>query len=536
MAKAIPLPILSKPGVNNDSTRYGSRGYYIDGQWVRFFEGAPSKIGGYVALTNGNAEIIRNMGSYLLDQVAIVYLGRKSVFSWVPVEDSVDGPISGTETSITPPGFTPQANNSWSIDFFSSTSESSPDLAPGTYVMALAAHNNLDANSSESGQLYWAPLNSPDNLQPVIDVSDGGTRPIQASGGVIFSAPRLVVFGDNGIIQYSAAGDFGIWSTKVDTTWIANQQTIGTTKVIAAQLLTGGQNGSLLFWLQNQLVRADPTLVETGVEATPTIFGYSTNSFPDQISIISSNCVLGYKNQYYWIGNKEFYVFAGIVDRLENNLSTNYFFDNLNTQFKSRIWGVVQSRFGEVTWYWPSNDSVDGQCDSYITLDTIQQVWYTGKNARSSGVTPSLNFPIFASSAPETTIIQSRSFLTYPLWAHETGVNKVINGVSYSILSYFETSYVDAFSSGGEYLRIRPKKILFDLIQRGNMTVDVKTYEYPRSDPVVRSFTFSPTDLYVDMEIPQGLLVNFRFTSETKDGYYKMGKTLFNYLLGEVGP
>ncbi len=43
----------STPGIQRDGTIFASQSY-IDGQWVRFYNGMPKKIGGYSLLINNN--------------------------------------------------------------------------------------------------------------------------------------------------------------------------------------------------------------------------------------------------------------------------------------------------------------------------------------------------------------------------------------------------------------------------------------------------------------------------------------------------
>src|SRR5882672_8687307 len=102
------IDILSPlPGIQRDGTEFDSRGMCIDGQWVRFYEGRPKKIGGYVLLDPGNNEIIRNI--YNVDKsndITDCYLGRPSTLAVAPVSAGIANP----EFDRTPVGFVADPN------------------------------------------------------------------------------------------------------------------------------------------------------------------------------------------------------------------------------------------------------------------------------------------------------------------------------------------------------------------------------------------------------------------------------------------
>ena len=78
----------SDPGIQRDSSGYDSTNF-IDGQWTRFYNNKPRKMGGYKAVNYGTDQIIRSMYSAPLDNDVQIYLGRIESLSYVSL------PISG---------------------------------------------------------------------------------------------------------------------------------------------------------------------------------------------------------------------------------------------------------------------------------------------------------------------------------------------------------------------------------------------------------------------------------------------------------
>ena len=56
MAIEFKWPLEGKPGINKDTTAFNTV-YYLDGQWVRFYNGKPKKMGGYKILLPGTPTI-----------------------------------------------------------------------------------------------------------------------------------------------------------------------------------------------------------------------------------------------------------------------------------------------------------------------------------------------------------------------------------------------------------------------------------------------------------------------------------------------
>ncbi len=132
--------------------------------------------------------------------------------------------------------------------------------------------------------------------------------------------------------------------------------------------------------------------------------------------------------------------------------------------------------------------------------------------------------------------------LNYGLWQEETGTDMVLYGQSYAIDSYFETNIITWFQKAPTDDReMRIRRIEQDFVQSGEMTVVVKTRDFPQG-PVSSSniYTFLPEQPIISLDKTDmnnmGRLVSFQFRSNVSGGKYLMGKTVLNYAPGDVRP
>jgi hypothetical protein len=172
---------------------------------------------------------------------------------------------------------------------------------------------------------------------------------ISVSGGACMLYPYLFVYGNNGLIQNSSAGDF--------TNWVgpdANANNVSATKIVKGISLRGGTTSpSGLFWSLDSLIR---------VSYSPTTVGTSTlywryDLVSTQTSIMSSQCVIEYDGIIYWVGVDRFLAYNGVVQEVPNGMNQNFFFDNLNYAQRQKVWAAKIPRWGEIWWFYPSGTS-----------------------------------------------------------------------------------------------------------------------------------------------------------------------------------
>ena len=263
-------------------------------------------------------------------------------------------------------GFTESDLNLWQID-------SSFD-SQGTGNQLLLAHPGL--NLAQIDQTVNSPVLAGNIagtvLSPLTDTS--GTTPtgdiIEVAGGVVVLHPYVFVYGDNGLIKNSVAGNPYDWNGPD-----ANEVNVASTKIVKGLPVRGGSNApSGLFWALDSLIRVSYTPTTVTVAGTPQTFYWRYDIISSQSSILSSQSVIEYDGIYYWCGVDRFLLYNGVVKEIQNTFNQNYFFDNLNYSQRQKVWATKVPRFGEIWWFYPSGDSEE--CNNAVIYNIRENCWY----------------------------------------------------------------------------------------------------------------------------------------------------------------
>lgn len=538
MPNYIASPLKSKTGIQRDGTKYDCDNY-VDGLWCRFYKGRARKMGGYKALTLGTVELVRNMYSVPIDAAIQLYLGRPSSVGYMTID--FDANASGVidRTPSVPP-FEPNPNNQWCFDL--AIQGNGTDAV--SYIVGQVAPNVLDITSTADGPIFKGLITDNAPLTQILDTKNGNA-PVLCSGGIIYSAPILVAYGNNGIIQWTNPGTIDEWSTGTPAT--QNVATIANTKIIKGYRTRGGNNPALLFWTATSLVRADYAVIPSDDPAKESTVLFSAQTLQDDITVLSPNCIVKYNQMFFWIGIDQFYFFNGIVQKLTNTMSSDFFFDNLNYEYRSKVFGFPVPRYKEIWWcyprlnplYPPNDERQPSECTHAIVYNIEEDTWYDTPLPRSAGI-PSTTFPypVMADSSQLITPSRLGPITSYPVWAHELGRDREINGVKYPIQSYFQTHYMTMFANDPQnnvltrLMRIEP-----DFDMRGEMTANVYGRAFPQSEDVITGpFTFDGKTEKIDNVRTQARLLSLQYQSYEIGGFYQAGQTIVDYDPGDKVP
>ena len=266
----------TQAGVQRDGTVF-DRTFYSDGRWVRFQRTRPRKILGY-------REIIANLagpsrGIYVNPQNAFsyVYSGYNDGLQVLPIDNNG---VGSALQNFTLTGFVANANNLWQFDSLFDSQGSGNEL-----LLAHAGQNLSDVNSSVNTKVLGGDVTGttmspigvftatattvngnatitlsasnalvgagqtvtgtgiPANTTVVsvsttsVVISNAATASgtvtvtfdnnVSVSGGVVVLHPYIFVYGNNGLIKNSAAGNPSDW-VSADS----NETNVASTKVI----------------------------------------------------------------------------------------------------------------------------------------------------------------------------------------------------------------------------------------------------------------------------------------------------------------
>jgi len=466
------------------------------------------------------------------------------------------------------------------------------------YIIATNGTSTFQISDIAGGTALVTTIGTTTNL--TFSASDPKTltfdNNIAVSGGCVVIHPYLFVYGNNGLIQNSSAGDFSDW-VAAD----ANANNVATGKIVRGLPIRGGSTSpSGLFWASDSLIRVSFAPSSSG----GTNYYWTYDLVSSQTSIMSSSSVIEYDGIFYWAGVDRFLSYNGVVQEIPNNNNQNYFFDNINLTQRQKVWATKVPRYGEVWWFYPKGDATE--CTDAIIYNVREKSWYDAGQAlgarRSAGVFSEVfPKPIWAGnesfataftvlnavidttttlilaaeddrvvpglgisglfiplgttvvSVVGVTVIMSVAATNssnisvtftgnnYTLWQHETGTDRVYRKDVTAIQSYFETFSVGTLGGlvgtqqqPGDNLWTRIERIEPDFVQTGEMSVVVTGEGYADDTPVTSApYTFLPTTLKIDMR-EQRREMRLRFESNIAGGTYQTGRVLLSLTTGDV--
>ncbi len=532
MAEKI-VQIRSQAGIKRDGTKFEGDNY-VDGQWVRFQRGLPRKMGGYRAISKYLREVSRAMHEFTQNSLTYVHSGSANAIERFYIDNGFNTSIINNRTPVT---LAANPNNMWQFDAIAA-----PGLG-GMQLMAQVAPNLECICNADGGQLFYGDLFGTAPLQPVTNLPTG----YSLSGGVAVLHPYTFIFGNNGYVAFSVAGD------PTDYTSLGSgAANIASQKIVRGVALRGGPGNSPsgLFWSADSLVRAS----FIGGDA---IFQFDTIS--TQSSILGANTVIEYDGIFYWVGTDRFLMFNGVVREVPNNLNLNYFFDGLNQSQRQKVFAMKVPRYGEIWWCYPRGEAVE---PSHAVIYNVREnTWYDCElpnGGRSAAVSPTV-FPkpimtgvvptaageeIRVTEANDTRITQNDDVRVtqesgadqYRLWVQEVGVD-AIDGINIQpVLSFFETGDLSLPVIGQENKALQVLMVEPDFVQSGDMTMQVTGRANARAPEV----STEPHTIYETPPTPQDQVVyfktqrrelRFRFESNAIGGDYQMG-----LILGHLQP
>jgi hypothetical protein len=143
---------------------------------------------------------------------------------------------------------------------------------------------------------------------------------------------------------------------------------------------------------QQVLIFTDTTLYAMQYLGPPFTFG--VNAISEQITIMSPNSVASVNDQVYWMGESEFYVYTGAVQRLPCSVR-DYVFSDLNTFQREKIVSANNTEHAEVWWFYPSKNS--NVLNRYVIYNYLENIWYYGAFGRTAWIDRGIfEFPIAA--------------------------------------------------------------------------------------------------------------------------------------------
>ena len=247
---------------------------------------------------------------------------------------------------------------------------------------------------------------------------------------------------------------------------------------------------------QQILVFTDKSLHAMQYLGPPFTFGISMIS--ENITIANPLSAIAVDDMVMWMGEEEFYIYTGQVQKLPCSVRA-YVFNDFNQDQAEKVTAAVNSSFSEIWWFYPSatvtNGIINQDIDKYVVYNYQEQVWYYGNLSRTAWIDRGIGqYPIAASSD---------GYLYY----HEFGQDDGSVNPPAAITSYIESSQM-SIGAGDNFVLL--SKLIPDVTFDGssspspNVDFTLETRRFPGSDydqttvsNVIRSSTV-PVEQFTD--------------------------------------
>ena len=370
-------------------------------------------------------------------------------------------------------------------------------------TLRIWSHDNfgedLIINVRNGGIYYWDKSTSSAPFAPAVALSDlagaDPTTPTIAKQVMISDRDRhVIVFGcdpqdnigvqDPLLIRFSDQENPLVWSAQATNT--AGDLRIGT----GSEIITAVETR------QQILVFTDKSLHAMQYLGPPFTFGISMLS--ENITIASPLAAIAVDDMVMWMGEQEFYIYSGQVQKLPCSVRS-YVFNDFNQDQAEKVTAAVNSSYSEIWWFYPSatvtNGLMNQNIDKYVVYNYQEKVWYYGNLARSAWIDRGIGpYPIAAS-------------LDGYLYYHEFGNDDGSVNPPAGINSYIESSQM-SLGAGDNFVLL--SKLIPDVTFDGssspspNVDFTFQTRRFPGSaydqttvSDIIRSSTV-PVEQYTD--------------------------------------
>jgi hypothetical protein len=310
------------------------------------------------------------------------------------------------------------------------TWNSNASLSVAGTTLRIWSHDNfgedLIINARDSGIFYWDKTNGTSTRAVELSsLTNSESAPTIAKKVIVSDRDRhIIAFGcdpetaigtqDPLLIRFSSQESNIEWASKATNT--AGDLRLGSGSEIITAIETR----------QQILIFTDVSLHAMQFLGPPFTFGLSALS--ENITIAGPLAAIAVEDMVFWMGQNEFYVYGGNVQRLPCTIR-DYIFSDFNDEQIEKVTASTNTAFSEVWWFYPSANSEE--CDRYVIYNYEQKIWYFGNLGRTVWLDRGIeNLPIAAST-------------DHYLYFHETGFDDGSTDPVTAISAHIESSQID---------------------------------------------------------------------------------------------
>ena len=238
---------------------------------------------------------------------------------------------------------------------------------------------------------------------------------------------------------------------------------------------------------------------------------YSFNEIGVGCGLIGSKAAGALGGVTYWMGQSQFYALGGDGVQTINCPIWDVIFQDLDTSNLDKIRFAGNSRFGEITWYYPTISS-GGEVSNYVKYNSIIQQWDYGALGRTAWINQSIFGPPIGADTNQ--FIQQ----------HETSPD----ADGQAMQSGFTTGYFALSEGNWEVFvdQVWPdmKWGFFGGTQNANVNITFYTADYPGQTPVAHGpFTVTEATTFITPRI-RARLMAIEISSADIGSFWRLGQ------------
>tara|TARA_R110000765_G_scaffold71788_2_gene139360 strand:+ start:2791 stop:5112 length:2322 start_codon:yes stop_codon:yes gene_type:complete len=267
---------------------------------------------------------------------------------------------------------------------------------------------------------------------------------------------------------------------------------------------------------QQILVFTDVSVHSMQFLGPPYTFG--VNIVSDNVTINGPLSAINVEDTVYWMGQDEFYLYNGSVQRLPCTVR-DYVFSDFNTEQADKSFAASNAAFGEIWWFYPS--LLSDENDRYVVYNYQENVWFYGTLPRTAWISRGANKePISASTDNR-------------LYFQESGDDDGSTSPSTAIDSYIESSPI-TMENGDNFMLLT--RLIPDITFRSSsgspsvsMTLQAKrfpgaSYAYSDASTVTRTAVVPVEQFTEQVNVRlRGRSFSFRIDSEQREMQWRLG-------------
>lgn len=487
-------------GPSQSGTGYGIRGYGV---------------GGY------GGSYVGSSGPTVGRQLTTVATSGTGAFATISSTPGCKVPVGSTVVvaGVTPSGYngtkTVTASASYSLSFASTATgaQTVPGTVTVTFIQGISGvvdwtldnWGEIFLSCPKEGAIFqWSPSTG----QPIAIVIPQAP-PVNTGMFVAMPQRQIIAYGstftgviDHLLIRWCDVENFSSWIATV-----TNQA--GSYRIPKGSRIVGAIQGP-----QQGLVWTDIALWSMQYVGQPYI--YSFNEIGIGCGLISNKAVNSMNGVVYWMSQSQFYRLAGSGPEPIFCPVWDVIFQDLDTDNLDKIRVAPNSRFGEISWFYPTKSS-GGEVNAYVKYNIYLNCWDFGTVGRTAWINQSVLGPPIG-AGPDRYIYQ-----------HEMGYNDGNNPMD----SWFLTGYTEL--SDGDMMtfidQLWPdaKWGTYAGVQNANLMITFYYLNYA-GDTVSTAgpYTLTQATQYITPRI-RARLVAMKFESTDSGTFWRLGNMRYRW-------